>query len=465
MTKVYKRILIGLASALVLSLGAYGGVSVYKNVQDKNIQLEEDKKNLLSLNENDVEGLKIHNQSGDYEFKLTGNSQWSMVTGSSISASDYTLTAIAATMCDLKADSILKKVPDESSLSKYGLDDPLEITVIMTDSTEHTVRIGDQLKDKDMYYLMVDSDDSVFIVSNDYVQRLMAQKDDLKNKYIFDVSSTDSIDYLRYVKDSEVIYDIKKDSDGQWKMSAPYEWATVNGANVKSLLSELIRASSTTFIEEDPQDLSQYGLDNPSYEIEVSGSGKSASFVFGNYYDDEKQFIYAYDKNTKQVSVFSVAAISCMQSETETVLLNQIHTENLADVTGITFDINGEKGQMDIDYEVDDFMNAVYKINSQTVSTSEQKTQFESLFYAFNGIVFEKIDTDPDENTLKKQPDIRIVHHMKNADDYTLELFETPQDSKYYYAVADGKYLNVLVRKNVIESGIQQTYKQLKDMF
>ncbi|MDO5558877.1 MAG: DUF4340 domain-containing protein [Oscillospiraceae bacterium] len=465
MTKVYKKILIGLAAALILSAGSYAGVCVYKNAQDSKSQEIQDKLVLFTENESDVSGLKIHNDAGDYEFSLDGNSEWTMVTGDGITASNHTLCAIAATMCDLKADSIALENSQSASLSKYGLEDPLKITLIKNDSSQCTVMIGSKYKDKDLYYVMTEGRDEIFGVSTDYVNNLMAQKDDLKDSYLFDIDNSKTVNYLRYVKDGEVIYDINKDSEGSWQMTAPYDWATVNDANVSSLVSDLIRAKSLSFIEEEPEDLSVYGFDKPSYEIDIADETHSASFVFGNYYDDEKQFIYAYDNKSKQVSVFSTADVGCFESTTETILLDQIHTENLADVTGITFDLFGEHGKMDIDYEVSDFQNAVYKIDNETITTSDQKTQFESLFYAFTGIVFEKIDVNPDQEVLKKQPDIKIVFHSKKGDDYTLELFETPDDSKYFYAVANGEYLNVLVRRYVIENGIQSGYKQLKELF
>jgi len=64
--------------------------------------------------------------------------------------------------------------------------------------------------------------------------------------------------------------------DGRWRMESPFA-TRVDGAAIEALLGALARVEHSGFAEDDPVDLSLYGLEHPIAAVEVTGMRRHAS--------------------------------------------------------------------------------------------------------------------------------------------------------------------------------------------
>ncbi len=463
MTKKYLRLLIALIVVAVIAIGAYAGVTVYKNNENKKLLEEANKNVIFKFNVNDIQTLKVHNSAGDYEFGISENSEWIMTSGDGIAFKAGKLAAICNTICDLTANSILTEKPDD--LSKYGLDDPMIISAV-TDDDEYSLEIGKQVPGEAVYYVKVTGKNTIYLVSSDYIDSLWAERESLKDTYIFDVNNTNDINYFRFVKDGSTVYDLSRDDSGIWTIKEPFPEGKVNSSQVVSILSQVTRSSCLAFGEENPEDLSKLGFDNPSFEIEVKTASKAVNMLFGDYYDEDHRYIYGYNPEYKQVYIFEFETVGCLETKTEDIMDRELRNEYFGNIKGFSLDMFGEKIEIDFNYDPKNPTFADYKLNGEVVDTDDETTlnTFNLLIFAITGIAYDQIYENVSDDELNKEPSASVIYHLADGTDYKLEFIQKSDDEKYFYIKENGKYLNVLARRYTLEEGILKAYHDVMDL-
>lgn len=464
MTKRYLKLLIGIIVAAIIAVGAYVGVSLYKKSENNKLSDKLKKNIIFDFDENNILQLKIHNSDGDYIFKIDGD-EWVMTQGDNISLSPYKLSSISNTLSTLKADGIIdENVKD--SFEKYGLDNSMIITAVLSDGNEYSIEIGDQVPGDSRYYARKSGENTVYVIASECADVLWSDKNDLKNTYLFDVSNVNQIQYLKYKCEDNTIYEINKEDD-KWKIVDPCPTLTVNNAGVESILSELIRATSVSFIDEGKKDLSAYGLDDPSYEISVRSADKQADYIFGDYYDDQKEYIYAQNKETGQICVFPSGSLGCIGTKTEDVLFRIFHSVTFTDMDTFDIDMFGEKMDIKYHYSVTNNLDNDFVINDKKIDVTDETTldAFNSLINSIIGMAYDNICELSDETILQNQPDAHVIYHMMDGSEYKLEFFADPSDQKKYYVTANGEFTGTSINASSLKNGVCAYYDDLMDLF
>ncbi len=467
MTKRYIKILIGLIIAAVIAIGSYLGVSVYRNNQQKKALEEQNKLIINTFNVQNIRKIKISNTTGDFEFEIDDKfDEWTQLSGEPVQVNSVKLNAVANNICELQAESILKENASAEEYQTYGLDSPMIVTAVLKNGTEKGIEIGKKVPGTSSYYTRVSGEDTIYIISADYIDNIKAEKSDLKNSFLFDLSSSTEIVYLKYTQQDEVVYELKNEND-TWKISYPYDWGVVDSSSINSIGAELIRAKAMR-MEDFDGDLSKYGFDNPSYIIEARSKDKSVEMIFGDYFEDNEQFIYALDEALDQVYIFETQGVGCIGTKTEDVLIKKINLEYdyLGDIKGFYVDALGTEIDIDHNYDPEDLSTEAHSINGIDIDVSDETTiaAFNSVVNAIRGISYEEICLTPDEETMKKEPDITVVYRLADKSEYKLEFKQTPDDSNMYYAFKNGEYINVLVRRYMFENGVIKYYNELMDV-
>lgn len=465
MTKRYIRILIGLVIAAIVAIGSYFGVTAYKNKQQKELAKEANKLNINSFAVQNITKIKITNSTGDYEFELDDD-EWEQLSGEPVQVNTVKLNAISNNICELKAESILKENATAEDYPTYGLDKPMIVTAVLKDGKEKGVEVGKKVPGASSYYVRVSGEDTIYVISSNYMDNIMAEKKDLKNSYMFDVQSSSEITYLKYTENDEVIYEVEYKDDG-WTISAPYDWGVVDASKINSIGAELIRATSM-MLEDFDGDLSKYGFDKPRYIIEAKTKDKSIEVLFGDYYEDNETYIYALNKALDQVYVFETQGVGCIGTKTEDMIVKKLNLTHdyLGDIKGFNIDVFGTKIDIDHNYDPENLSTEAHSINGKDIDVKNETiiTAFNSLVNAIRGISFEEICLEPDKEALKNAPDVTVVYTLADGKEYKLEFVQTPDDSNMFYALENGKYKNVLVRRYMFENGIVKYYNELMDI-
>ena len=190
--------------------------------------------------------------------------------------------------------------------------------------------------------------------------------------------------------------------------------------------------------------------------------------LFGDYYEDNETYIYALNKALDQVYVFETQGVGCIGTKTEDMIVKKLNLTHdyLGDIKGFNIEVFGTKIDIDHNYDPENLSTEAHSINGKDIDVKNETiiAAFNSLVNATRGISFEEICLEPDKEALKNTPDVTVVYTLADGKEYKLEFVQTPDDSNMFYALENGKYKNVLVRRYMFESGIVKYYNELMDI-
>jgi len=175
-----------------------------------------------------------------------------------------------------------------SDLSAYGLKDPAVTIDVFTgaDMQKHTLLIGD--KDERTIYAKDAARDPIFKVNNVFHESLNQEVKDFRNKKVLDFVRSEITSFEIKTAD-EIVFCEKDTASGWYVMKAPGPSKFPARPNkVNQLLSALSTLRVEEFADDNPGDLSVYGLDHPRLEIAVSAGGEEiARVLFGDSKEDK----------------------------------------------------------------------------------------------------------------------------------------------------------------------------------
>ena len=182
--RIYRNLII-LVVVMVVLIGAYVVVDRLKGPEGTGFEEIE----VIKLDKEKVLELTVENSDGKFVSKKN-ETEWEYITTGKKYVVDKTrLDSIASNICDLYANKVVEE--NAKDLSKYGLDTPVTITAKTSDGQVAQIEVGDLTPTQQGYYIKKKDQKTVYTVAYYTGLMLNASKSDLRNKYIFDVTSAD----------------------------------------------------------------------------------------------------------------------------------------------------------------------------------------------------------------------------------------------------------------------------------
>jgi hypothetical protein len=348
----------------------------------------------------------------------------------------------AAAFNIVSVSALAEVAKDAKNLSEYELLKP-HMTVkanftVDGKKVEYELSIGKKTELGDSYYCMLNGDKSVYAVNRYTVEKLMTRELGYRELDFYpsyldestgEVNAGDYISYVR-VLDPEKNTDIEifKRSDEElaelpvgstyFYMAKPVV-SECNDTNVKDkLINILARIKVEGIVADNPQDLSEYGLDNP-VEIWLT--------------NDEGQSIHYYIGTSNGTNAYimvegcdSVLFTSSYYSEYRNFtyveyMFKLVWIHSINDVKSITFDMAGDKHILTItDNYKDDEGNTVFNasLDGRPVSESNTKRLFSRML---NMMILGSLDEIIQVENLT--PEYTFTVNMKDGTQSKLELY------------------------------------------
>ena len=237
MTKSTKQLL-GLVGALAVLGGAYGGIVLINQHNEKKATEEskaEAEANTFYLSQiEEPVAISYTNSYGTFDFSYdTENETWSYDGDEHFPVAQSYLASLSSDMKALTATRKLEEVQDDMSV--YGLDNPtMSITAKGSDDTEVTVQIGSVNNYNSDYYAKVEGADDIYTISSSYVSDMSNDLSTLQEKESFPTITSTSISNVQLVKDG-IILDMEKEVTEE---PATEEETTENASEIESGSSE-----------------------------------------------------------------------------------------------------------------------------------------------------------------------------------------------------------------------------------
>ena len=296
-----KKYIISIVSCVVL-LGALAGLYVLNRSRQAAVEppAEPSKQvSLLNRVKSEVTSLTIMHEDDIVTYTRT-DGVWAM-TDVDAPVEQAFITDISDNICTLSA---LEKVEgDTSALSGYGLDPAASaMTVTFADGSSETVRLGARTASRDAYYLMVDGDSSLYLVSNTMGARFSRTRADMLNRTMLTIQA-EALEHIQIAKNGETMLDAYVDAayyDAATGMQRLFTLEPVFGrevyvsmfqSKVADVLAAVSLGSCVGYASE--ENLLAYGFETPQYDIIMENSAHRYRLTVGSTFGEENNKAYA----------------------------------------------------------------------------------------------------------------------------------------------------------------------------
>ena len=442
-------------------------------------------------------------KSGENEFKFTKSDDiWKYNGEENFPLDQSAFEEIISKFEKIAADRVLEK-PD--NISEYGLDNPtVTVSLKDKDGKEQTLQFGDTNSVTSSSYMTLNKDnEKVYMVSSTIVTSLQFDINDLAEKETFP-SITDITGVI--MERNGQTFSVFKDSSSStgWTVTG---WdgtkKDAGSSQVSEFTNPITSLSWSSFISQNTEDLSQYGLDNPTiitinYQVTETKStdetkDDSADTADGSNTTDnkskdaeaesdttedteekvtvDKQEVLLIGNKTEDNSYYaklqSQSGVYTLSSSTVDNLLNAEVNQFLstyvsdyifADLDKVTIEKDGNTYEFTKKTEEKQVESDSDKENTEDTDTEEEETTTVTTYYMngkeielsdfseFYSLISgmecqERLDTVPD---MENSPEMTVHFYKENGVDVTTEYYA--YDSSFYL-VKDSKGNASLVNK------------------
>lgn len=451
-----KALWILLGVVVVLS-GAYLVVHLVQTDQQDQQEKLEAVVSLLKYDGDTTQKIQISNEDGEFEFSYIDDT-WTMTSENPFATNTNALSLICSYMADISSTKTITHHADR--LAAYGLDQPVSITTFTSDNLEHTILIGDATPTYDAYYAKLPDSDTIYTISYTYGSVLCASKDTLRSTGIVENTYASDVTEFGLERDGKRIYLVNR-TGSNWEMSEPLNIAAYP-TKITSILDLFVRLTIGSFVEENPSDLSKYGLDQPGYVFTVGTADKHYEIRIGDPIsaDVNELYVYAMNVGTKQVFTIEQSAIESVQSDTVDMIYPYILNPEITEITSVQVDGLDIHSKLSVDYNNNQFDLDGMDLDAMgdTVIAACQNYYHGIATTSLSGL---DLDANPEYTT----PDISIVYSLTDGSTLRLDLIRQTEDSSKYWVFINGEYTKLITRTKFLTrpGSLEATYFSLVD--
>ncbi len=384
----------------------------------------DDDKAIYKLEANSIVEIDIESGTDKCSFIKNGD-KWEMVFPKKYEINEELVQMMAKKLENLEALRVLKKNPGD--LGQFGLDNPtMLIGFKLSDGGKAKLLVGQNTASNYQYYVMDSNSKAVCtITANDLDVFKKGKASEFRDRS-FLAEDLGRIKRLELkAKDKEKIVLTEYDA-GKWCLIDPCK-AEVRNDDVTDMLSALASLEVKEFVEDDPEDISRYGLMDPIYTLLLEDEeGKIRKFFFG-LKDNEEKEIYMMTDNGNGVYTTLTEAF-----DPEGILIDDLInlaplSIGIGNVSRITVKDGGKTSvfQRDFSTEDDDFT-----LNGHNLS----KEDFMALYVNIMALSAEGYDQGKKSDHIEMSITFEFVNSTESI---VLDLYER-NDNSYFMAVNDG---------------------------
>ncbi len=451
--KLYRNaiILLVILGALV---GAYFLINSKVNnnaAADSTMDLGEDAIKVVSFEKDNINYIGYDNENGKFSISLKDDT-WTIEPAMEFTMDELVANAAAIDVSAIVANKVIEE--DAKDLAKYGLDKPGTITVGLKDGTKKVVEFGDKTPTNDAMYVKMQGENKVYTVGSYYFDKLLMKRGQFIKQEILPVEETE-IKTFSLTKDGTLLYSLNFVSDSEVDITAPVV-ESGDATKTQPIKANLVTLKMTDIVDENPADLSKYGLDNPRYVIEFGTSDTTKKIAIGK--DISSGTAYAKFVDSKGVFSLDTAPLTFLDMGLTDVIDTFVYLPNITDVASVEINLDGKKVVSEITHS--DNNEQTFKVEGKDANMKNDKgdSVFRAYYQAIIGLTLKKYDPNL---TPTGNPEVTIKYNLRDGKSVTVGLIS--KDDNYYYAMKDGKYTGRLILKSKLDEsdGIRPTLDAL----
>ena len=409
MTKNTKRLLFGVIAVAVLG-GTYAALLLHPAEEEADSVPSEE---LVSMDTADLASVQVTLRDGS-SFTMTTSSDDSgtSYTMSGASEDDYSESLMQGLMdaaCDISARPIEETCSDPE---KYGLsaeDDTNTLVITDTDGTAVTLTIG--LSGELGTYCSTNGGTAVYLLDSDTAETLTQAQSYYRNLTVLGgyYSLSDELKSLTidHMDDGTTVTLSARDTSdmdsdvaqaySKYVFTAPLSCDADDDELSTGLLSGLQSGlTAQSIVEDNPSDLSRYGLDDPT-RIELAASSLDAAILIGDATDDGG--IYVMKEGGKTVYLCTASDYSFLEEDWNDWRSTNLLPCALSEVDKITVTQGDETHTVDITHvEADENESDDADDDTATLDGADMTDDaLEQFFLAITSVNYPRLIDDPQD--------------------------------------------------------------------
>ncbi len=395
--KQWKTILI-FAVILALLVGVWGVATYVKNKKEAeaqaNITPTPALEPFLSYDGGDVAKIKVVNETGTLEFtseevsteSSTTEILWRLVSPANPRYNESTVKAKVSYFLLMQK---ISEITDLSGgLAQFGLDKPIASVELFLKSGD-TVKVlfGNKAPRDSAQYCMLEGDDKVYATSNVNADTACLGAISYMDLSVLDGIADKDATALRFkrAKDGLDMSAVSnKDGSGSgdsavkstWRITSPVI-LDADGTGFYAVLGDLLSISAQNYIELNPKDLAQYGLDNPSYEFTVKTDDKEVTCLLGNSAGGD--LLYAYSTYNDAVFTATLQVLENIDKPFLEIADSFVNITSIWDIDTLTINIDDTVISCKIKDSKDKTTDSDFKVNGQDANVIDSKDGHQHL--------------------------------------------------------------------------------------
>jgi len=415
---------------------------------DKNdiIKMELKSKNgTLTFHKVEKEVVK-ENKDGEKETVI--ESVWEVDYPHPVTLKKTAVDDIAYSFASLYAERVIEEETPED-LGPYGLDEPQVVAeATLKDGSKKVFYLGNRTPAGNSYYLMAEGDPRIFEVWMNHGEHFSSTLADVRDKNLTAIN-TQELTYLKMQKKDSKPIEVKiNDSQsedearfglGLWRLTQPYnEPMGVHSENFQKVLDKLSGLVIEEFIDDDPQNLAKYGLEEPNAELLVKDNENTLHLYFGDEYEDGKK-VYFKTADSKAVYGMRKDKITFMDTKAFDIVDKFTYIVNIDNVDKIIVEGGGKTHTLTLERTVkkaekegeEDEEITTYFVDGKEVEEKPFKKYYQSLI----GIL-----ADAENNKeLEGNPEVKTTFFLNVGKEREVHINYVPYDNDFYAVFRGGK--------------------------
>ncbi len=373
-------------------------------------------------------------------------------------ANDIDVDKIVQIAAALKPDREIGEIDD---LSQYNLDNPTMISFEQPDKDRQSLKIGSASPVGGGYYVMVGDHPTVYLVERWQVNGMIKNEYDLREKRLF-LHQPDAVKKFE-LKNRSLLITVEKNENGKWLITSPINSAADNEA-VKALLGRIVTTLISGFIDDNPDDLATYGLDNPDTTITIDFNIEAEPETLHIGGTTEGANNYALLEGSKNVVRIPGDVAGAMQVNIDSLRDKRLAPVEPEDINEITITLDGKRVKLvSIPAKTDD-AEKKYKI-TEPVQAEPDAVRLSELLVDLATVKSKSVIDDSAVDMARYGLDdpVLTVDIVTDNDLYKIKFSDKadPDNLSYYAMVNDDKVVRVVNWRDY--ERLAKTVKDLKE--
>ena len=233
-----------------------------------------DREAIFEIEAEKIQSIEIRKREGEHlKLQRRGEDGWQLVAPVEAAADSSASNSLAETIATLESERVISE--GEANLADFGLDTPkLELDVLVKDAedveTSTTLHIGDETPTGSNLYARLADGEKIFVIASSKEYSLNKKAWDLRDKSLFRFERDDVEKVILKQPDQEIV--LAKAGEDSWNIVEP-TFSRADRYKAGGLVSKLETAKMEEIVSESAEQLSEYGLGTPSYEVEIQLEG------------------------------------------------------------------------------------------------------------------------------------------------------------------------------------------------